>query len=307
MDARGALANAPPRATISRSGDVRFIKYHGLGNDFVVLEADGGREQALMTPDRARRICRRGFGVGADGLMVAAPAIAGGHLRMWLLNSDGSTPQMCGNGIRCFVKYAVEVLGYADNPLHVETPGGIKACAWRRGDDGLITSVRVDMGAPCFERRAVPVAGGEGEALNVLVEAGGRTFDATGVNTGNPHMVIFGDADRRLAETLGPELTAHPMWPEGANVEFAELRAPDAIAVSVWERGCGLTEACGTGATATAAAAVRLGLAEAGRPITVTLPGGSLEITIEQGLRTAWMEGPAVEAYRGVLSDDLLA
>lgn len=278
---------------------MRFIKYHGLGNDFIVLEP-GPEAHTLLAPDSARALCRRGFGVGADGVMTAGASDVA-DLAMLLVNSDGSTPEMCGNGIRCFAKFAVDVLGHTSNPLRIETPGGVKACAWRLGPDGRVAMVRVDMGSPSFERARVPVQGG-GEALEIPVESQGRRFIATGVNTGNPHMVIFGDADRELARRHGPDLTAHPLWPEGANVEFAEVLGPDHLRVAVWERGCGLTEACGTGATATVAAAVRRGHVAAGQPVTVTLPGGDLQITIAEDLHTAWMEGPATEVYRGELS-----
>jgi len=276
-----------------------FIKYHGLGNDFVFLVPDGG-ETAALTPEAARRICRRGFGVGADGLMTAGPSDRA-HLSMLLLNSDGSTPEMCGNGIRCLVKAAVDVLGHRDNPLLVDTPGGVRACRWTRGADGRIAEVSVDMGAPSFDRARVPMLG-EGSALHATVRVAGRAFEGHGVNTGNPHFVIFGDADRALARELGPALGAAREFPEGANIEFAALEAPDRLRVVVWERGCGLTEACGTGATATVAAAAATGRAAFDAPITVILPGGELQITVEEGFRTAWMTGPAVEVYRGRLS-----
>lgn len=280
-----------------------FIKYHGLGNDFIIIDTHA-EPVAPLTPERARALCRRGFGVGADGVMTADPPAPGvdAHLTMRLINSDGSIPEMCGNGIRCFVKYAVDVLGRTENPLRVSTPGGVKACRWSRGEDGGVAFVEVDMGAPSFDRARVPMQG-EGEAIDVEVPTDARVFVATGVNTGNPHMVIFGSSDRDLARTFGPELTAHPLWSEGANVEFTEAVAPDHLRVAVWERGCGLTEACGTGATAAAAAAVRHGLAAAETPITVSLPGGDLVITIGEGFASSRMAGPVAEVYRGVLSD----
>lgn len=281
---------------------MHFTKYHGLGNDFVLLSPGPDAERA-MTPERARALCRRGFGVGADGLMTSR-ATAAADLEMVLLNSDGSVPEMCGNGIRCFVKWAVDVLGERANPLRVLTPAGVMACAWRLGDDGLVATVRVDMGRPRFERAAVPVLG-SGDAIGVEVTVDDRVFTATGVNTGNPHMVIFGEASRALAAAWGPHLTAHALWPEGANVEFVSHAGGDHLNVIVWERGCGLTEACGTGATAAAAAAVRHGLVPFERPIRVSLPGGDLTITIrgsvEDGMTTAWMEGPATCVYEGNL------
>ena len=280
---------------------MRFIKYHGLGNDFILL--CGGMEGAA-SPSAAQvvALCDRRRGVGADGVMLARPSERAA-LRMELVNADGSVPEMCGNGLRCLVKYAVEELGLSGNPLEVETLAGVLRCEHRPGDgsaDG-VGSVRVAMGRPRFERSAVPMTG-EGSSVDVRVALEAASFVATGVNMGNPHMVIFGQGGRPEAERWGPALAAHPMWPEGANVEFAAVRAPDEIDVTVWERGCGLTEACGTGATATAAAAVRAGLSRPEVPIAVHLPGGTLQITVAADLSQAWMAGPAVEVYRGAVT-----
>ncbi len=279
---------------------MRFIKYHGLGNDFIILR-DG---QGLVAPAAARALCARGEGVGADGVMrVGRPRR--GAVRMDLVNSDGSVPEMCGNGIRALVKYAVEELGLDPrDAISVETGAGVRPCYATMDGVGHVTHVRVDMGPPSFERAAVPVRG-EGIAVGVEVEALGRRFVATGVHTGNPHMVIFGDASVDTARRYGPVLTHDPLWPAGANVELAAVRDATHIDAAVWERGCGLTRACGTGATAVAAAAVRAGQSPFGEPITVTLPGGSLSITIEEGFRRAWMEGPVTEVYRATLSDPL--
>ncbi|MCA9516419.1 MAG: diaminopimelate epimerase [Myxococcales bacterium] len=278
---------------------MNFVKYHGLGNDFVLLRP-GEDAARWFTPERARAICRRGFGVGGDGLMAVGASTAG-DVAMLLLNSDGSVPEMCGNGIRCFVKFVVDHLGEVRNPLRVETPGGVRACRWTRGADGRVATVEVDMGAPSFDRARIPMSG-EGSALEVALEAEGRTFVGTGVNTGNPHFVVFGGAERELARTYGPALEQHPAFIAGANVEFAAIEARDLVRVSVWERGCGLTEACGTGATATVAAGVRLGILPIATPIRAILPGGQLTIRVDEGFETAWMEGPATEVYAGVLT-----
>ncbi|MEZ4268044.1 MAG: diaminopimelate epimerase [Myxococcota bacterium] len=275
---------------------MEFIKYHGLGNDFLVFEhgLEGARS---LTADEVVAICDRRFGVGADGTVFARPS-AVAALRMELLNSDGSTPEMCGNGIRCLVAYAVDHLGFDANPLAVETPAGVLDCAWTREASGRVDTVRVSMGRPTFDRAKIPVAG-EGDALELEVSTPARSFVGTGVGTGNPHYVIFGDARRETAETFGPALERHPIFPRGTNVEFAEVVAPDHIRLTVWERGCGLTMACGTGATATVVAAVRAGHVHADRPVRVTLPGGDLAITVTAALDAAFMEGPAREVFRG--------
>jgi diaminopimelate epimerase len=276
-----------------------FIKYHGLGNDFVIFLGGMANCDSFST-EQASAICARGHGMGADGVALARPSDTA-DVRMELINSDGSIPEMCGNGLRCFVKYAVDELQMKQNPMAVETNGGVRLCHWNTDHTGNVSSVRVDMGEAFWERSQVPMTG-QGSSLGVTVEADGRSFLANGLNTGNPHMVIFGDADRDLAAQYGSLLTHHPMWPLGANVEFAKVHSSTHIQVSVWERGCGLTEACGTGATATVCAAVKLGKCAFNTPITVELPGGELTITVEDDFTRAWMEGPAVEVYRGRLA-----
>jgi len=280
---------------------LHFIKYHGLGNDFAVFV---GGMSGLERPSAQTVVdlCHRGKGIGADGVILARPSMLGA-VRMELINSDGSIPEMCGNGLRCFVQYCVEELGMEANPLAVETVGGLRRCFATLREDGTVASVRVDMGRPTFERAAIPVRG-PGEALNIDVESLDRSFSATGVNTGNPHMVIFEDATPAFASTYGPPLELHPLWPEKANVEFVTVVDPGRLKVVVWERGCGLTQACGTGATASVAAACKHGHAPFDTPVTVELPGGELEITVENGFTTAWMDGPTVEVYRATLPSE---
>ncbi len=275
---------------------MEFIKYHGLGNDFLVFERglEGARS---LTRAEVVAVCDRRLGVGADGVVFARPSETAA-LRMELINSDGSTPEMCGNGIRCLVAYAVDHLGLTANPLPVETLAGVLDCAWSKDGSGRVDTVRVAMGRPTFDRAQIPIEG-DGDALALEVRTPSRTFVGTGVGTGNPHYVIFGDARRETAETFGPALERHRLFPRGTNVEFAEIQAPDHILLTVWERGCGLTMACGTGATATVAAAVRHGHVPADQPIRVTLPGGDLTITVSAALDAATMEGPAREVFRG--------
>ncbi len=275
---------------------MEFIKYHGLGNDFLLFE--GGLEGARsLTVDEVVSVCDRRFGVGADGVAFVRPS-AVARVRMELINSDGSTPEMCGNGIRCLVAYAVDHLGIVDNPLSVETLAGVLDCAWTAGADGTVDRVRVAMGRPTFQRSEIPVAG-DGDAIALTVSAGGREFAGTGVGTGNPHFVIFGDASHETAAAYGPLLERHPVFLRGANIEFAEVLDREHVQLTVWERGCGLTLACGTGATATVAAAVRHALVDADRPVRVSLPGGDLRITVSAALDAAFMEGPAREVFRG--------
>jgi len=278
-----------------------FIKYHGLGNDFILLEGGlSGRPE----PSAAEVIslCDRRLSIGADGVMLARPD-AEADLAMRLINRDGTTPEMCGNGLRCLVKHAVDDLGLTANPIAVATVAGVLSCRWSIGPDGAVDRVEVAMGPPTFERNQIPMAG-KGSAIAIQIDTGHHSFTATGVGTGNPHMVLFGDSSAETATTWGPVLTVHPMWPHGTNVEFAEVVTSTHLRVTVWERGCGLTAACGTGATAVAAAAVQLGYSPAETPIVVTLPGGDLVIRVAADFHEAWMEGPAVEVYRGTLSGE---
>ncbi len=283
---------------------MRFFKYHGLGNDFIILDPDDAafRIGRGLDSDLARRLCDRWFGIGADGVMVVAPAIdPANHVAMELINSDGSWPEMCGNGLRCAVAFAVEVQARTEWPLRVETPGGVKVCWWSRGPDGRVAEVRAAMGAVRFEPAAIPM-NSNGPDSHARLSVGAREFDGRGVNTGNPHFVVFGDAAIATATEWGPLLEVHPAFPEKANIEFVEHVGPNHLRATVWERGCGLTFACGTGATAAAAAAVEAGMVAAGAPIRVDLRGGSLQIQIDDG--HAEMIGPATFVFRGEIAID---
>jgi diaminopimelate epimerase len=286
---------------------MEFVKYHGLGNDFVILlSPDGGLHDPAISPERARALCERGFGVGADGVMWAAPpTVPDASLRMALINSDGSLPEMCGNGLRCLVKFAVDALGYRDNPLRIETRAGVLSSAWEAAE-GSVSRVTVAMSRPTFTPAAIPVSTSYVEVAGdarIALELAGRRIEGVAVNTGNPHFVIFGDSSQGRALTDGPPLERHPAFPLRANIEFAEVLDRRHLRVTVWERGCGLTLACGTGATAATAAAVRLGSCEADTPIRVDLPGGTLEITIASDFSAASMTGPATRVFRGVIDD----
>jgi diaminopimelate epimerase len=275
-----------------------FFKYHGLGNDFVVLDRPAGG--APPSAEAARALCDRHFGVGADGVLTLLPA-EDADLRMHIRNADGSEAEMCGNGIRCAAKHAVDFGRAAGPEVRIATAGGTKVCTVERGSDGRVAAVTVDMGTPVLERPAIPVAGA-GRMVAEAVAAGERSFPVTAVSLGNPHAVIFGAAEEAtvaFAARFGPVLEARTdLFPRKTNVEFAAV-GPEGIAVAVWERGCGITLACGTGACATAVAAVVNGLAEAGRELAVRLPGGVLGITVAPDLSRVWMRGPAVLVFRG--------
>jgi diaminopimelate epimerase len=280
-----------------------FWKYHGTGNDFVVVEAPDGRPDWL-TDEVVRKVCDRHFGVGADGILLVEKGRAAAWF-MRVLNADGSEAEMCGNGIRCVARHLRERLGVADEVIPVETLAGVKPCRIRTGADGAVASVAVGLGAPILQRERIPMAGA-GDALGVRVSAAGRDFTGNGVSMGNPHFVIFEGVDIPEGERYGALLSTSPLFPRHANVEFAEAVGEDHFRVVVYERGCAITMACGTGAGATAVAAVLTGRAQAGRPVRIDLPGGPLTLTVAEGFAEVTLEGPAVPVFQGTLDLDAL-
>ncbi|MEW6182371.1 MAG: diaminopimelate epimerase [Bacillota bacterium] len=271
---------------------MRFVKMHGLGNDFVIVEAD---ELPSNTPDLARRICDRHFGVGADGLVFIMPSHPA-DLRMQIFNPDGSEAEMCGNAIRCISKHAFQS-GLTDKPnLTVETGAGILRPRLIFNDN-KINEIEVDMGEPILERNLIPMNGPPGRVVDEPLSVAALTFRVTAVSFGNPHCVIFIPDVKDIAiDILGPEIENHPAFPRRTNVEFVQIINPQEIRVLVWERGAGATLACGTGACASAVAANLNGLT--GRSVRVVVPGGALSIDWGDN-NHIYMTGPATEVFRG--------
>ncbi|MDQ4142784.1 MAG: diaminopimelate epimerase [Actinomycetota bacterium] len=274
---------------------MRFSKYHGIGNDFVMI-ADPGDELSLEQ-DVVRRLCDRRFGVGADGVIRVAPGRDGADFFMDYVNSDGSIGEMCGNGIRCLALFARAEGLTSQRELRVETRAGLKIVEIR-GD-----LVRVDMGAPIFDPAEVPVLVNGADPLHAKLQTDQGMFEAACLSMGNPHAVLFVDDPLTAPVTsLGPLLEHHPAFPNRVNVEFAAVEASDRVNMRVWERGSGETLACGTGACAVAVAA-RV-LANADQKLTVVLPGGELEVEWRGSTETeapVFLTGPAVESFRGDL------
>ncbi|MFO6448688.1 diaminopimelate epimerase [Erythrobacter sp. NE805] len=262
---------------------------HGLGNDFVVLDARAAPLPGAMTPGIARALADRRTGIGCDQLILLEPSAAQ-DFRVRFFNADGSEAGACGNGSR-----AVALLHGAR--AVVETGGGPIAL------EPLEAGARVDMGAPRFDWDAIPLA----YALDTAaMPVGWEALEGPmAVNVGNPHAVFFvDDADAVELDRLGPLIEHDPLFPERVNVNVASLAGPDHLKLRVWERGAGLTRACGTGACATAVAAIRRGLVES--PVRVTLPGGDLDIAWAPG-GTILMSGPAAESFRGTFDWDAFA
>ncbi|HET8612618.1 MAG TPA: diaminopimelate epimerase [Sphingomonas sp.] len=261
-----------------------FHKMHGLGNDFVVFDA---REGAIaMTPARARAIADRHTGIGCDQLILIEPsAAATAAMRIW--NADGGEVEACGNATRC----VATLLG---DGATIETKGGTLTA--RVNGAGA----SIDMGEPRFDWRAIPLAYAmDAAALPLGWEGIEPIRPPLAVNVGNPHIIFFvADTGAVDLAAIGPAIEHDPAFPERINVNIATVEAPDRIRLRVWERGAGLTRACGTGACATAVAAIRAGLATS--PVTVTLPGGALVIDWTPGGRII-MTGPATHVFSGEL------
>lgn len=270
---------------------MEFEKWHGIGNDFILI-ADPD-DQLKLSPQQVAGLCDRRFGIGADGVIRAASGTDGSELFMDYLNSDGSVGEMCGNGIRCLALFARAKGLTSSDEIKVGTRAGIKVVSIEG------QRVRVDMGAPIFDAASIPVRAEDPLHVDLATSTG--TIEASCLGMGNPHTVIFvDDPTRAPVTTLGPEIEHMEQFPNGTNVEWVKVESADHVRMTVWERGSGATMACGTGAVA-AAVASRV-LADTQPVVTVSLPGGDLQVEW-QGSRdretSAFLTGPAVRSFAG--------
>jgi diaminopimelate epimerase len=278
---------------------MEFVKSHGAGNDFVMVEDLAGRLR--LSPEAVRRLCDRHKGIGADGLIRIARDEEADFF-MDYYNADGDVAEMCGNGIRCLAKYVSDRGHFDGDRMRVATRAGIKDLELFFADDGYVDRVRVDMGAPILEPARIPV--NATDALHVAVAAGGFAFDAASVSMGNPHCVMFvEDLDATPFEDLGPRIEAHELFPAHVNAEFVQVLNAGEVRARVYERGVGETQACGTGGCAIAVASSLRGLT--GRTVAVHLPGGTLDIEWRDDDHV-YMTGPAVETFHGSLDEHLM-
>ncbi len=259
---------------------MHFTKMHGLGNDYLYVYGEVPADVAALSV----RLSDRHFGAGSDGMIYISRSETA-DFKMRIFNADGSEAKMCGNGIRCVGKYVYDK-GYTDaQNLRIETLSGVKTLDLTVAH-GKVRAATVDMGRAVTQDERT-------------LHAGGCAVTVIPVSVGNPHAVIFtDDAETAPLETLGPKIERHPEFPDGVNVEFVQVLSDHALRMRVWERGSGVTMACGTGSCASAAAAVRKGYCVQGEPIAVHLDGGTLYITVgaDGGVR---MTGPAETVYEG--------
>jgi len=268
-------------------GALRFAKYEGLGNDFLVIDAPSAD---AVSEEAAAKLCDRRRGVGGDGvLLVLPPSSPSSRARMRVINADGSVPEMCGNGLRCVALHLATGGAPPTEPLEftVETDAGVRTCAVTSdGAGGAV--VAIDMG----------IVAVTGEA-SITVE--GRTFPFVLADAGNPHAIYTGAYTREDAERYGHALATHATFPRGSNIELVRQTSPTHAEVLVWERGVGITLACGTGACATAAVLTKLGRSPYGEDLTMELLGGPLTIRVAKDGRVH-MRGPARLVFEGAVT-----
>ena len=276
---------------------LRFSKYHGLGNDFILVNGLGTPAPDIG-PQEAIRLCDRHFGIGADGVILALPSL-NADCRLQLINADGSVAEMCGNGLRCLARFVWDEGLICKTEMVVETLAGLKRPHLHV--DGVdVIEIAVGMGKPFLLARDVPttLVEPDARAMDVPLEIDGATFYVTALNTGVPHCIVFvPDVESVDWRSLGPRIEHHPAFPRKTNVMFTQVIARDHLRVCPWERGAGATLACGTGACAATVAAAVTGRAE--RDVAVTLPGGTLRIQWDATSDEMIMTGPAERVFVG--------
>lgn len=272
---------------------MKFTKMHGLGNDFIILGAEELCKRSFSYSKLAKRLCDRHFGIGADGLILVNPPEMESDCDInWrIFNSDGTEPQMCGNGIRCFAKYVYDKGIVNKKKFSVSALAGVIVSEIL--DDGKIC---VDMGEPALEPAKIPVL--IENAVNYPLEIEEKQINITAVSMGNPHCIVFTEGDTAaLAKSLGAKLENHAIFPEKTNVEFVKVLSRNKIRIDVWERGCGITLACGTGACASVVASVLNNLT--GNTVEVELPGGNLNIKWDRAANKLFMTGGCEFVFEG--------
>ena len=276
---------------------MKLTKMHGLGNDFIVFFDEGATTLDVTT--MARRLCDRHTGIGADGLVIVMPSEVA-DVRMRIINSDGSEAEMCGNGIRCFAKYAYDRKIIEQETFTVETLAGSMEPTII-ADRGVAQLVKVKMGQPTFKASHIPMNVESEKVLSHTIDVEGVSYEVSSVLLGVPHTEVFVDDVTTVPLTvLGPKIEKHPLFPKGTNVNFVQVVNDTTIKVRTWERGAGATLACGTGSCASAVMAHEKGFT--GRSVDVELYLGTLRIDYEAD-GTVYMTGPATEVFSLELED----
>lgn len=281
--------------------ELEFTKMEGLGNDFVIIDDRETAIEAIVSyPDLAVKLCDRHFGVGADGIILILPS-QDHDFKFRIFNSDGSSAQMCGNGMRCVARYVYEKQIVSQKTMQVDTLAGTVVPEVLVDENGTVISVRVDMGEPVLSCEKIPFQNETETAVDLPLTVGDTIFQITAVSMGNPHAVTFvDDVDAMDIKTVGPRIETHDRFPEKTNVEFIEVVSPTELKMKVWERGAGITLACGTGACASLVAAHLTGRADT-RAV-IHLDGGDLQIFWDKETNHLFKEGPANYAFEGTVT-----
>lgn len=276
---------------------MRFVKYHALGNDYLVL--DPAELPGPLTERQVRLICHRHFGVGSDGILLGPTASDRARFGLRIFNPDGSEAEKSGNGLRIFARYLWDRHLVGGEEVSLETPGGVvQATVLNHGQ-----AVRVAMGRVSFWSDEIPVAGPRREVLQERLQAGDREFTFCAATVGNPHCVIpLATVDAALARRYGPLLETHVNFPKRTNVQFLQVLDRRNLRLEIWERGAGYTLASGSSSSAAAAVARKLGLCDAA--VTVHMPGGQLAIQIGEDF-SILMTGPVTKVAEGTISEEL--
>ncbi len=275
---------------------IEFSKYQGLGNDFILID-NRHNSEPIIDPEQAIKMCDRHFGIGGDGVIFVLPGTEKTDYTMRIYNSDGSEPEMCGNGIRCLAKFVAKLEGNSavNQSYKIQTLAGV--IVPKLTSNGEVT---VNMGEPELTAAKIPTTLGavEGKVIAQPLEVGDRTWSVTTVNMGNPHCITFVEDSNAIAiEQIGPLFEHHSAFPQRTNTEFIQVIKPDYVKMRVWERGAGITLACGTGACASVVAGVLNNMCD--RSCTVELPGGCLQINWSAADNRVYMTGPATEVFTG--------
>lgn len=277
---------------------LQFTKMHGLGNDFILLE-DFDKSNISRGAELALKLCNRNTGIGADGLVFILPSDKH-DIQMRIFNPDGTEPEMCGNAIRCFARYIHEKGIVKKEEIEVETVAGLRIPRIKKLNDGGIL-VEVDMGQPILERSQIPMMGVAGQVIAEPLQVGNEVYEVTCLSMGNPHCLVFvEEVEEFPVTTVGPLLERHRAFPNKTNVEFVQVINRMELRMRVWERGAGITMACGTGACATAVGSFLSGFTD--KEVTVRLDGGDLFIRIGDDGHV-YMTGPANYVFEGRITD----
>jgi diaminopimelate epimerase len=276
---------------------MKFTKYHALGNDYLVLDPKDQPE--ALTPEQIKTICDRHYGIGSDGILFGPLPSTRAPFSLRIFNPDGSEAEKSGNGLRIFCRYLWDVKLVGDDLFSVETKGGVvKGQILSNGE-----LVRVEMGTVSFRSEDIPVAGHPREVLQEQIRVGDTAFQFNGATIGNPHCVIvLDDISSMLARQYGPLLEVHPLFPNRTNVQFVKVLDRKNIQIEIWERGAGYTLASGSSSCAAAAVSRKLGLCDAN--ISVHMPGGTIEVSMEDSFRIV-MTGPVTRVANGHLSEEI--